>query len=158
MVSKICSVCHVDKPFLEYYKQPHGKFGFTSRCKPCHQASNRRWASKNKVKINQLANKNRNKNPERARIACRKWRLKNKPYDAMRQQERRAMQRNQMPSWANREKIKAIYEHCPQGYHVDHIVPLRGKTVSGLHVETNLQYLPALENIRKKNYYADNLV
>lgn len=59
----------------------------------------------------------------------------------------------QRPIWANLKKIMEIYMNRPEGYHVDHIIPLRGKTVSGLHVESNLQYLPALENMKKHNTF-----
>lgn len=57
------------------------------------------------------------------------------------------------PSWANLDKIKEIYNNCPQGHHVDHIVPLNGELVSGLHVEYNLQYLPAADNCKKSNKF-----
>ena len=59
----------------------------------------------------------------------------------------------QRPKWADMDKIREIYVNRPDGYHVDHIIPLRGKFVSGLHVENNLQYLPAKENMRKHNSY-----
>jgi hypothetical protein len=61
--------------------------------------------------------------------------------------------RNQMPSWADEQKIKDIYANRPSGYHVDHILPLQGKLVCGLHVENNLQYLTSKENFSKHNKY-----
>lgn len=53
------------------------------------------------------------------------------------------------------DAIREIYVNRPNDCHVDHIIPLRGKLVSGLHVENNLQYLPALENMKKHNTYKD---
>lgn len=64
-----------------------------------------------------------------------------------------AAKNQRTPPWADLKKIKEIYDNCPEGYHVDHIVPLNGKLVSGLHIETNLQYLPAIENIKKGNKF-----
>lgn len=59
----------------------------------------------------------------------------------------------QMPKWANKDKIKEIYMNRPQGCEVDHIIPLKGKFVSGLHVENNLQYLSAFDNRSKNNKF-----
>lgn len=53
--------------------------------------------------------------------------------------------------WANKEKLVEFYKNCPEGYHVDHELPLKGELVSGLHVVENLQYLTAEENIKKGN-------
>lgn len=58
-----------------------------------------------------------------------------------------------VPKWADQEKIDEIYRNKPEGYEVDHIIPLSGKTVSGLHVHNNLQYLPKQENRLKSNKF-----
>jgi hypothetical protein len=71
---------------------------------------------------------------------------------------RRAKIRRAMPSWADPEKIKAIYAEAARltsetgiEYHVDHIYPLTSDWVCGLHVETNLQILPGKVNQMKSN-------
>lgn len=111
----------------------------------------------------------REKHPDRARAACRAYYWKNKEQLKLKKAEycqrnlrdyrertarRRAIKVRATPKWLNKEhyiQIKSIYRNCPKGYHVDHIVPLNGIIVSGLHVPWNLQYLPATENLKKGN-------
>lgn len=71
---------------------------------------------------------------------------------------RRASLINRTPAWADMAAIKKIYAQCVKKtektgieYHVDHIIPLQGKYVSGLHVANNLRIIPAADNLKKYN-------
>jgi hypothetical protein len=92
---------------------------------------------------------NPEKSRERARVKYHKNRKKIVAYVCAR--EKRVRQAT--PRWANMDAIRAFYEARPEGHHVDHIIPLNGKNVCGLHVLENLQYLPASENCRKRNIF-----
>ena len=65
----------------------------------------------------------------------------------------RAAKLDRSVDWADVNAIAEFYSACPEGYHVDHIIPLQGDLVSGLHVLNNLQYLPAKDNCSKSNKY-----
>lgn len=57
------------------------------------------------------------------------------------------------PKWVDRKELRRIYMNCPDGHHVDHVIPIKHKLVSGLHIPANLQYLPAIDNRRKQNKF-----
>jgi hypothetical protein len=55
-----------------------------------------------------------------------------------------------IPAWADLAAIERLYtEAAVSGMHVDHIYPLQGATVCGLHVANNLRLLTPLENLKK---------
>jgi len=89
------------------------------------------------------------------------WKRDNMGYVSHINNIRRAAKIHRTVSWGNDDAIKKIYderaalnyEHGKGTHHVDHIIPLQGKYVSGLHVENNLQILTAAENLRKGNRY-----
>ena len=101
-----------------------------------------------------------------ARISqINQWRKQNPYYGYTKCAERRATKLKATPPWLaefDKHYIKCIYKQAMTlskldniKYHVDHIYPLKGKTVSGLHVPTNLQIIKASENIAKANKIPD---
>ena len=81
----------------------------------------------------------------------KKYKTENKDKVNMWAANRRASELHATPPWADFDEIAKIYRLCPDGYHVDHIIPLGGEKygVLGLHVHTNLQYLTAHDNMVK---------
>lgn len=67
--------------------------------------------------------------------------------------------RKQCPAWADHAKIQKVYDLCARfrslgcDFHVDHVIPLQGKNVCGLHVHNNLQIIEAQANRSKSNFF-----
>lgn len=95
------------------------------------------------------------KNKVKRLATLKKWRENNKSLIRFHSAKRKKHIKRATPPWADMDKIKQIYLGCPTGHQVDHIIPLKGKIVSGLHVENNLQYLTPKENNEKKNKYVN---
>jgi hypothetical protein len=138
----------------------------------------RSWkaANKDKVKAYARADFDRNReqkianlkawvkaNPEKHKAAVNAWLEKNPGYKTAAAAKIRAKIIDRTPSWAEWRAIWRIYGAAKQltkttgiPHEVDHIVPLNGKNVSGLHVHYNLQVLPADVNRRKRNHHQEN--
>lgn len=74
--------------------------------------------------------------------------------------KRYLLQRLATPRWVDHNKIILIYAESKRittetgiQHHVDHIIPIQGKLVCGLHVHTNLRIIEAVENLSKNNKY-----
>jgi len=109
------------------------------------------YCLKNKDKIKKTKILSRLKHKKKLKEINKLYKLNNRSLVNADAAKRRAAKLNATPKFANINKIKEIYKNCPKGYHVDHIVPLQGENVCGLHVEWNLQYLTPSANLSKSN-------
>ena len=126
---------------------------------------------------NQTANAAKAKNRQKYTQSSAAWarahphklaeyqRRKNKLHPAQRNlwtANYRSAKDSRQPNWLSRVdllEMESAYAYCAAlrkvglDYHVDHIVPLRGRTVSGLHVPWNLQVIPGSQNTSKSNRF-----
>jgi hypothetical protein len=162
---KHCYKCKTFKLPTEFGKNKSRKDGLSDECRVCKKQQDREYAAKNREAAKERASKwyydNLKYALEQRRIIGKKWRAENKDKNAVKSNRRRANKLKATPNWLTAEQhqqIEAFYwlaklqcELTDTKYHVDHIVPLKGKTVCGLHVPWNLQVITALDNIRKGN-------
>jgi hypothetical protein len=103
------------------------------------------------------------RHPEKVKSYRTKWLKQNPHVTRARAAKREAYKRGHTPKWLSADDKWVIAEAYSLAqlrriatgvdWHVDHIVPLRGKMVSGLHVPWNLQVIPAQDNWRKNNHF-----
>lgn len=103
------------------------------------------------------------KNRQKIRFIASNWQKNNKGKVNSNTALRHAAKMKRKPKWLSKEdtlKIKCLYQVAAMRnresdieWHVDHIVPLQGENVCGLHVPWNLQIIPAIENMRKNNRF-----
>lgn len=173
---KVCTGCQIGKPLADFPNCKRSAGGKLPKCRPCERARLKAWHGRRPGLNNQYQARYRRDNREKCSRADRRWREANPeraketlrrsvqkyPHKrAARVAERYASRRKATPPWLTKEQrleIELIYAEAREltlltgiPHHVDHIMPLRGKTACGLHVPWNLQILPACINRRKGN-------
>jgi len=126
-------------------------------CMACSREKSSKWALLNRDKYLEHKTIANNKRKQKNQLYARSWRTLNPDKKNAQEAKRRADKLQRTPSWADFEEITMFYEvaevlsRSGVEFHVDHVLPLKGKTVSGFHVQNNLQVIPWHENLRKNN-------
>jgi hypothetical protein len=157
---KTCSHCQTEKSLDAFNKHPTAKFGVSNKCRECAKAYNKKHYRDNAENYISRSREWRLSNPKRAQQLFNESKRRLRAIDNSKKLAENALRvdyiKRATPSWANKFFIAEAYhiakvrEKMLGGkWHVDHIVPLRGKHVCGLHVESNLQVIPAKVNLKK---------
>ena len=158
-IVKSCWDCQADS-FIEDFRLI--KSGNRSdQCIKCFKISKKRYAKSRKEIENTQKKEWATKNPLKVIEARQKWKENNPGKVLTSKINRKERIRLATPAWLDevqKKVIEAIYEMAElrtlmfgTPYHVDHIIPLRGKNVCGLHVPWNLETVPAKENLQNGN-------
>lgn len=133
-----------------------------------HRESNRRFYIKNKIKMIARGKEYYSKNKDILIFKAIQYAKKNSTAVNFRNSKRHARKLNAVPKWLTKfdlDYIKSIYIQSKElekidgiKRHVDHIIPLQGKNICGLHVPWNLQILTATENTSKGNRMEEVLI
>lgn len=174
---KKCTVCLESKLLSCFSPDKRRKSGLQACCKSCNNIANKKRyhsskevRSKKKLYDVDYVNNNRdkkykdnkswrNKNKEKCYAMSKRWKQANAHKVTYYTRKRQAAKAKASPNWLNKSQLKEIENFywlakdlekiTGEKYHVDHIVPLQGKNVCGLHVPWNLQVLPSDINIIK---------
>lgn len=158
--SRRCKACAVKQTRAYRDKNPNARRDHYRRNKVrvLAQAATYRAAHKNEERKNRAEHYQRNK--EHNAKTTKAYALAHPWIYREAQARRRAAARNRIPPWADRDKIKDWYmlaqivtEETGIPHEVDHIVPLQGRTVSGLHWEGNMQVITQAQNRAKSRSF-----
>jgi hypothetical protein len=125
----------------------------------------KKYYEKNKEEIKAIRRAYYYRNKEKEAQYQREWYDKNRGHANALNAKRNLAKKHRLPAWltdSNKKQIKIMYmlassltKTTGMSWHVDHIIPLQGENVSGLHIPENLQVIPAIENIKKRNKFED---
>jgi hypothetical protein len=155
-----CCRCNIDKETTNFFNDKNRKTGKYPICKQCLKIDYKKNHEKIRKRQNQYHHKNKLILLPKMKERNKKWRQENKDKNCAKSAKYRASKLQATPKWANLNKIEYYYrlakyfDEVSCGFvkhHVDHIIPLKGKNVCGLHVEHNLQILIDKHNIAKSN-------
>lgn len=155
---KWCPDCQSAKPHDAFHFSKSR--GLSARCRPCGIAYSKEWYRVNKDRRRIYDANRREEKRHLYRDASKKFRQVHPGRKNADTQARRAQIVFRQPSWQPNAELTVFYEaavrvtKCLNIQHdVDHIIPLRGKTVSGLHVAGNLRVYPSRLNQKKNNRF-----
>lgn len=88
-ITKVCTICKLDKSLDEYTNRPTGKYGKRADCRQCHNERTRRWHKDNHDRSIQNVYRWKAANPDKAKAYKQKWINDNREHIARKAKERR---------------------------------------------------------------------